>query len=129
MRMALAEVADGVRSGAEADLRTIIRRAHLPAPLYNARLFLGTEFLAMPDAWWPDYGVAAEVDSRQWHLSPEDWERTMARHDRMTAAGILVLHFPPTGLRKDAQRVGQQLKAALAASSGSVPQVVTVPGD
>jgi hypothetical protein len=75
LRQALAEVADGVRSGAEADLRTIIRRAHLPEPLYNARLFLGTEFLAMPDVWWKEYGVAAEVDSKEWHLSPEDWRR------------------------------------------------------
>jgi hypothetical protein len=83
----------------------------------------------MPDVWWPDYGVAAEVDSREWHLSPEDWAKTMARHDRMTAAGILVLHFPPSGLRKDGQNVGQQLKSALAASRGPILGVVTVPGD
>lgn len=127
-RVALAEVADGVRSGAEADLHAIIRRAHLPQPLFNARLFLGTEFLAVPDVWWLDYGVAAEVDSKEWHLSPEDWAKTMARHARMTAAGILVLHFPPSLLRKDGQKVAKQLKSALAASKGPVAQIVTVPG-
>jgi hypothetical protein len=38
LRIALGEVADGVRSPAEADLRSLIRRTGLPAPLYNARL-------------------------------------------------------------------------------------------
>jgi hypothetical protein len=127
LRLALAEVADGVRSAAEADLRSIIVRARLPVPLYNPRLYLGTEFLAMPDAWWPDHGVAAEVDSKQWHLSPQDWAHTMARHDRMTAAGILVLHFPPSQLKQEDWKVARQLKATLAAASGPLPQIVTVP--
>ena len=93
LRRALAEVAAGVRSSAEADLMTLIRYAKLPQPLYNPRLFVGEDFLASPDAWWPEFGVAAEVDSKAWHLSPADWEQTPARHARMTAQGILVLHF------------------------------------
>ena len=96
LRRALAEVADGVRSVAEADLRSLIKRKRLPDPLYNPRLYVGEEFLAVPDAWWPDAGVAAEADSRQWHLSPRDWEQTLARHSRMSAAGIIVLHYPPS---------------------------------
>src|SRR5215472_1796855 len=94
-RAALAEVADGTRSGPEAELRDLIRKGRLPAPMWNPRLFHGTTFLARPDAWWPDAAIAVEVDSRQWHLSPEDWERTMRRHARMTSLGILVLHFSP----------------------------------
>ena len=47
--------------------------------MFNARLYVGSEFVAVPDAWWPDVGVAVEVESREWHLSPEDWERTMRR--------------------------------------------------
>ena len=38
-------------------------------------------------------GVAAEVDSREWHLSPEHWDRTRRRHTLMAAAGIHPLHF------------------------------------
>jgi hypothetical protein len=100
LRRALAEIADGVRSAAEADLHDLIRRAGLPAPILNARLFAtaGT-LLAVPDAYWPDAGVAAEVDSREWHLSPDDWERTLARHAAMTAHGILLLHFTPQQIR------------------------------
>ena len=66
LRMAIAEVAEGVRSAAEADLRKIIVASRLPTPLYNARLYVGKEFLASPDAWWPDAGVAAEVESKAW---------------------------------------------------------------
>jgi hypothetical protein len=47
-------------------LRKIIVASRLPTPLYNARLYVGKEFLASPDAWWPDAGVAAEVESKAW---------------------------------------------------------------
>ncbi len=113
LRRALAEVADGVRSVAEGDLRTLISRAGLPAPLFNARLYAGRDFLAVADAWWPDAGVAAEVDSREWHLSPEDWERTVRRSARMSAHGILVLHFTPQQIRAEAGTVAAEIRSAL----------------
>jgi hypothetical protein len=102
LRQALAEVADGVRSVAEAEFRRLIKRAGLPMPMFNARLFGASgAFIAAADAWWPEAGVAAEVDSRQWHLSPADWERTMRRHAEMSSHGILVLHFTPGQIRGD----------------------------
>ena len=73
----------------------MIRTARLPMPLFNPSLYDGDLFLGKPDGWWPDAGVAGEVDSRAWHLSPEDWDRTRRRHDRMAAVGIIVLHFSP----------------------------------
>jgi hypothetical protein len=124
LRRALAEVAQGVRSGAEADLVTLIRRNRLPMPLLNPRLYIGAEFLAMPDAWWPDAGVAAEVDSQEWHLSPDSWKATMARHARMGAHGIIVLHFPPSRIRADGRAVAAELRAALAAAAGRRPPAV-----
>jgi hypothetical protein len=63
LRSVLAEVAEGIRSAAEADLRDLIRRARLPMPLFNASLYVGDTFLARPDAWWPQAGAAVEVDS------------------------------------------------------------------
>jgi very-short-patch-repair endonuclease len=127
LRRALAEVAAGVRSSAEADLLTLIRQSGLPEPLYNPRLFVGRDFLAAPDAWWPASGVAVEVDSRAWHLSPADWERTLARHARMTAQGILVLHFPPARLRKDRRAVVGDIRSALVRSRGPLAHIRTVP--
>jgi hypothetical protein len=115
LRRALAEVADGVRSVAEGDLRDLIIQAALPRPMFNARLFAGDEFLGKPDAWWPDAGVAAEVDSREWHLSPEDWERTLARHTRMSGHGIVVLHFTPGQIRTRPEQVVTDIRSALLA--------------
>lgn len=128
LRRALAEVSAGARSAAEADLLTLVRQSTLPEPLYNPRLFVGNGFLASPDAWWPDFGVAVEVDSRAWHLSPGDWERTLARHARMTAEGILVLHFPPGRLRKDRRAVVSEMRSALDRSRGPLPHIRTLPG-
>ena len=53
-----------MRSVAEGDFRLLIRQARLPEPLFNPRLYAGTAFIAVPDAWWPEAGVAAEVESR-----------------------------------------------------------------
>ena len=106
---------------------TLVRQSKLPEPLYNPRLFAGDEFLAVPDAWWPDFGVAVEVDSKAWHLSPADWEQTLARHARMTAQGILVLHFPPTRLRAARREVSAEIRSALARSSGPLPHIRTLP--
>jgi len=113
LRSALEEVADGIASVAEGDLRKLIKNGGLPKPFYNAQLYVGTEFLARPDALWPDAGVACEVDSREWHLLPADWERTQARHARMSAHGILVLHYAPRRIRSDPAGVVAELRSAI----------------
>ena len=115
LRRALAEVADGVRSAAEGDLRDLIRAHGLPPPLFNAQLYVGPEFLAVPDAWWPARGVVVEVDSREWHLSPEDWQRTLRRGTRMSALGINVMHFTPQRIRTEAAEVAAEIRSALEA--------------
>lgn len=102
-------------------------RMRLPDPFYNPRLYTGEEFLAAPDAWWPQAGVAAEADSREWHLSPGDWERTLARHSRMSAHGSIVLHYPPRRLRAEPRVVAAEIRSALGASGDRpLPQIRTL---
>ncbi len=113
LRAALAEVTDGVASVAEGDLRGLVKSGGLPEPMYNPSLYEGTEFLGKPDAWWRDEGVASQVDSKEWHLSPQDWEKTLARHAKMSAHGIIVMHFTPAQLRAKPAEVIAQLKRAL----------------
>jgi len=115
LRRVLEEVADGVRSAAEGDLRSLIKHGRLPDPMYNPRLYAGDHFIAEPDAWWADAGVAGEMDSREWHLSPKDWERTLARDARMSAHGIIVLHFPPRRLSAEPRLVAGEIRSALEA--------------
>jgi hypothetical protein len=102
LRKVIAEVADGVRSAPEAELRDLIIKARMPVPLFNPRLYLPNgKFIARPDAWWPEAGVAIEIDSREWHLAPDDWERTMARHSDLGQYGIVTLHVTPHQLRAE----------------------------
>ncbi|MDX6394385.1 MAG: hypothetical protein QOJ73_5448 [Streptosporangiaceae bacterium] len=128
LRAALEEVAEGIRSVAEGDFRTLLKRGRLPIPMFNARLYDDTGLIAIVDAWWPQAGLAVEVDSREWHLSPQDWERTMRRHADLTARGILVLHFTPRQIRKEPATVLAAVTAALSARTSRAPLAIrTVP--
>jgi hypothetical protein len=127
-RAALAEVAQGVRSGPEGELLALLKRGKLPKPLLNARLYVGEDLLARPDAWWPDFGVVVEVDSKEWHLDPDSWEQTMRRHARMTALGVLVLHFSPRQIRQEPDQVLATIRAALEGRQGkSIQPIRTLP--
>ena len=115
LRAALEEVRAGIRSAPEGDLRELIRRGRIPMPVFNARLYQGSTLVAVVDAWWEDAGVAAEVDSREYHYSAEDWQGTMRRHDRLVARGVLLLHFTPRQIRVSPEEVVAQIRAALEA--------------
>jgi very-short-patch-repair endonuclease len=95
-------------------LAELLRKQHtvVPMPMFNARLYAGQVLIAVADAWWPEAAVVAEVDSREWHLSPADWERTLRRHARLTAHGILVLHFTPRQIRTEPAQVVAAIRAA-----------------
>jgi hypothetical protein len=100
LRKVIAEATDGTRSAPEAELRELFIKARVPLPLFNPRLYRPSgNFIACPDAWWPDAGVAIEIDSRQWHMAPDDWERTMTRHSDLGQYGIVTLHVTPHQLR------------------------------
>ena len=76
MRTALADVAAGADSAAEADFINLIKRSGLPEPMYNHKLFIGSEFLAKPDAWWPTAGVPTDLLVQTgWH----DYRHTAPR--------------------------------------------------
>jgi len=109
-------------------LRDLIRWARLPTPLYNPRLIVHGEFLASPDCWWPESGVAGEADSRAWHFSPDDWEQTLARHARMSAHGIIVLHLTSQRIRFKRREVAEQIRRALAVGR-QLSQIRTISAD
>lgn len=114
LRMVLAEAVDGVRSGGEADFRSLITRSRVPKPMFNARLYtLDGVFIAMVDAWWEDAGVAAEVDSRAYHLSPAAQDRDRDRHDKLIACGVFPLHFSPHRIRRGGETVLADIASAL----------------
>jgi hypothetical protein len=82
--------------------------------VFNAQLFDSDGiFIATVDAWWQEAGVAAEIDSRAYHLAAADQDRTTGRHDKLTAHGILTLHFPPKRIKTDAPGIVSELQSAI----------------
>jgi hypothetical protein len=130
-REALADVADGIRSAAEGDLRDLLARSGLPMPLFNPWLYdEHGNFVARPDAWWPKLGIAVEVDSREWHTSPEDHAKTLARGRRMARHQIVVLRFTPRQIRSQPAEVIKDIKAALDGAHGRpLTQLKTIPAN
>jgi hypothetical protein len=122
LAIVVGEVLGGARSIAEGEFQALIKKAGLPLPLFNepVRRPDGT-LIGIADAWWPEAGLVAEVDSREWHLSPADWAKTMRRHNELTSHGLQVLHFTPGQIRHDPRSVVTTIAAALKPGSGNGP--------
>ena len=122
LRRAIAEVADGVRSTAEADLKHLIDRSDLEKPIYNAWLYTPEGvFIAKPDAWWQRAGVAGEVDSREYHVGAADYRATQMRHNRMESYGINVQHWLPSVIATESRTVLADLRGAIDSGSKRPP--------
>ena len=120
-REALSDIAYGIMSTAEGDLKDLLVKSGLPMPLFNPMVFAGDTFVAKPDAWWPEFGVAVEVDSREWHLSPEDHANTLARRRRMGKYSIIVLPFTPKQIRAQPAEVIAEIRDTLDGARGRPP--------
>jgi hypothetical protein len=129
VRMVLAEIADGVRSAAEAWARNLVMRTTLPMPLWNVSVREPSgRLLAVPDAYWKAVGLAWEIDSREFHLSPAEHARDAGRQSRLAAAGVLVVHTVPSRLRTDPAGVTAELERAYrAAAQRPTPRLITTP--
>jgi GNAT superfamily N-acetyltransferase len=131
-REILAEIADGVRSPAEAEARRLLMRGTgLPTPLWNPRLLDSAgRFVATPDAWFDEVGMAWEIDSREWHLGPAEYAATVERRNRLMGAGIVVVHHLPSAIRQAPARVLADLRAGYAqAAQRPRPPLRAVPAE
>ncbi|WFR72765.1 hypothetical protein P9209_02200 [Prescottella defluvii] len=111
-RKILREVSADVHSVAEADARALWLRSGLPTMKFNRQIETDTgEFIAKPDGWIDEVALAWEIDSLDWHLSPDEYEETLARRARMQNAGIIVLAVIPRQLRDAPDRALADLRA------------------
>jgi hypothetical protein len=112
----LSELVDGIRSAPEARLRDLtLTSTVLPLVLWNPTL--ATEDgvrLPSPDGYLPDLGIALEVDSREHHMSSEDFQRTLVRGNMLSQYGVLVLHFTPAEILREPARVLRMIEATYA---------------
>lgn len=114
VRAAAAELLAGVRSVAEAQARDTLTVTDLPTPLWNARLYTPDgAFLASPDAYWPDEGVALEIDSAEYHYTRDAWQATLRRRLRLESHGVLVVSATPSIIRDTPTEVLSALRTLL----------------
>jgi hypothetical protein len=78
----------------------------------------------MPDAWFDAVGMAWEIDSRELHLSPADYERTLERRSAMMAEGIVVLHTLPKKLTHRGDALDELRRTYASAARRPRPQVI-----
>ena len=97
LRGAITGVGGGALSVAEIDLAELMSTAGIPNVRYNVALTTASgEFIAIPDAWLDDVGLAIEVDSHAHHAIGHDFERTIRRNARYAAVGVAVDTVLPT---------------------------------
>lgn len=114
-REALAEISAGVRSAAEAQVRSMFDRHGVPQPLWNWSLWtLDGEHVATPDGYWKGIGAAMQIDSMTWHLSPAAYKRTQQRARALGTYGIPVLPIAPADAFGDELDFVRQVRAFLA---------------
>jgi hypothetical protein len=122
LRRGLRDAAKGIWSAAEGDLADLVERSDLEQPEYNVALYAedGT-LLGIVDVWWKRAGVAAEVDSREFHFEDGDWEKTMERHNYIAAHRVQLLHFTPRRIKSEGDGVLRELRIAIAEGHRNPP--------
>ncbi len=112
-RAVLAAVGSGVRSAAELDAKRLWPRTGLPEPWWNASVFdEGGKLLGVADCWVDDVALVWEIESSEWHMSPADHDRSVARAARFASRGALLVPTKPRSLRLDPAGVVQTLRDA-----------------
>jgi hypothetical protein len=111
-RLVLREVAAGVRSAAERDARSLWASSGLPAAEWNVPIYdADGRFLGIADCWIDEVAMVCEIESTEWHLSPEEHSRTVERAAEFVAAGVVYTAAKPSQIRGDWHAVARRLHA------------------
>ena len=115
---------------AEAKARERLLASNLPRPMWNPTLRDAAtgRFIAVPDGWFDEVGLAWELDFHEWHLDPEDHAQTLARRAAMTAEGIIVVPHTPGRVVHDWPAVCDEIERGLGqAARRPRPDVIATP--
>ncbi len=97
------------RSGLERRFRELVAGAGLPKP--SANLFVEGHEL---DAYWPEERFAVELDTYDYHGSPQAFEADRIRQEELKLAGIELVRITGTRLNREPAAVMQRLRRLLA---------------
>jgi hypothetical protein len=113
-------VGAGVRSPAEETGRQLILTSRtLPSPLWNVWLDLGDGGGPVcVDALWLSARLVHEINGRRYHAWDRSFENMHERHERLVAAGLVVVPTTPARLSRYGAAVLSRLERIHEANDG-----------
>lgn len=116
------------RAIAEDRLYRIVRGFELPEPVWNVDLRLpGGPHLGGVDAFWPEQGVALEIDTRAPRQGEdEQWSESVRKRETLERLGITVLYVTPRKLRDWPEQQAAVVRTALTAAAADEPAAYLV---
>jgi hypothetical protein len=111
----LADVAAGVRSAAERHAKQLWQRSGLPAAQWNVPVLRPDgSLVGIADCWVDEVAMVWEIESSQWHMSPEAHDRTVVRAAEFAAAGAVYTATKPKRLETRPRDVVETLRETYA---------------
>ncbi|MFF2141313.1 hypothetical protein [Kitasatospora sp. NPDC058190] len=127
VRAALDELLAGERDLVLDQVGRLVDEWLLPAPLSSPELRMrGGTYIAVPDLYWPERGVAVEVDSDLRCVSEGEAAWVRGGQHRMEYLGIRVVYVSGTRLAADPEAVGGELREAYRVGGTDVVELLVV---
>ena len=102
-----------MESRLEVALLRLIRESGAPRPVPLLEAVVAGGRRVRFDFAWPDRRLAVEADGRRWHATTTDFERDLARHNAVTAAGWRLYRFGWADVHQRRERTLATLSAVL----------------
>ncbi|MFJ9608243.1 hypothetical protein ACIRS1_18090 [Kitasatospora sp. NPDC101176] len=128
VRAALDELLSAERDFVLERVGELVDEGLLPVPLVGPELRMrGGTFIAVPDLYWPERGVAVEVDSDLRCVSEGEAAWVRGGQHRMEYLGIRVVYVCGARLAADRDAVGAEVREAFRAGGTDVVELMVVP--
>ncbi|MFF3750227.1 hypothetical protein ACFYYH_07155 [Streptomyces sp. NPDC002018] len=124
------------RTLAEGRLYEMVRAFELCEPVWNVELRLpGGASLGSADAYWPEFAVAVELDTRTPRRGDSaagtaedeiEWSEAVRKRERLERLGITVVHLTPRKLRESLEQQATVVRTALMAADDRDPAAPVV---
>ncbi|MDH6121519.1 hypothetical protein ABH930_005516 [Kitasatospora sp. GAS204A] len=129
IRAALDELLAAERESAIGGVIELAAAELLPAPLVGPELRMrGGTFVAVPDLYWPQAGVAVEVDSELRCVSEGEQAWMRSGQHRMEYLGVRVVYLTGGRLAAEPAAVAEELRQAFLAGGADVVELMLTEG-
>lgn len=121
LRRAIADVFHNAHSVAEAEAIEALHKRKVAPFEANVDIFdRAGRLIATVDLCWQKIRAIVEIDSREFHFSDADWQKTLRRHTRLTILGYALIHYSPSEMRRQGTRWATEVAEWLEARAREV---------